>query len=158
MRGSSIGTASEVPKLILLWLGSVGRCQAIGRRLQQLKDEAGREGRVWKMTSYEFGRQFRALFRALGHDSAHPYQVRHGAASCDAAEGNLALADIQHRLRHATDRSSKRYAKHARYLAELAAVPTPVLNYGHQVSARLAEVIAGKCRPALPAMMMAAGN
>eukprot|EP00959_Pyramimonas_sp_CCMP1952_P088290 1847127-Pyramimonas_sp.AAC.1 len=128
---------------------------AIGRRLQQLKDAAGPEGRVWSMTAYEFGRKFRALFRALGHDTAHPYQVRHGAASCDAAEGLRALADIQHRLRRATDRSSKRYAKHARYLAELAAVPKPILSYGHQVSERLAEVITGKFQPALPATLMA---
>ena len=129
--------------------------KVIGRRLQQLKEAAGPKERVWSMTAYEFGRKFRALFRALGRDSARPYQVRHGAASCDAAEGSP-LADIQHRLRHATDRSSKRYAKHARYLAELAAAPKPVLNYGHQVTAQLAEGIAGKCQPALPAMMMTA--
>ncbi|CAK0848040.1 unnamed protein product [Prorocentrum cordatum] len=128
----------------------------IGQRLQQLKDRAGPEGRAWDLSSHEFGRQFRALFRALGRDSARPYQVRHGAASCDMAEGRRGLVDIQHRLRHATDQSSRRCGKHARCPAELAAAPTPILVHGQQVADRLAEVIAGKCQPALPASLQTA--
>ncbi|CAK0905487.1 unnamed protein product [Prorocentrum cordatum] len=101
---------------------------AIGRRMQQLK--------------------FRALFRALGHDSARPCQVRHGAAS--AAEGHRALAATWRRLRHAAGRSSKRCAKHARCLSELAFAPLPTLSYGRLASERLAEVISGKAQLAPP--------
>ena len=54
-----------------------------------------------------------------------PYQIRHGAASFDAVEAKRPLNEIQMRLRHTTDSTTKRYAKRVRYISEVSRTTRP---------------------------------
>lgn len=76
--------------------------------------------------------------------------MRHGAASADAAEGRRGIAEVQVRLRHQTDSSTRRYARHARYFAELAKVSPPLVQYGELIERRLGDLLSGLWVPPKP--------
>ena len=76
--------------------------------LARLRAKALQSGAVWTFDGPQFRSQFKELFGALGFPGAVPYQVRHGGASYDAAEERRPLGEIQVRLRHTTDTTTKR--------------------------------------------------
>ena len=84
------------------------------------------------------------------YPNIHPYQVRHGGASHDAANELRSLTEIQARLRHATDATTKRYAKKVRYVAELAKLSASTVQYGDHVGENLAQALAGTLARAAP--------
>ena len=118
------------------------------RDLVRLRRSAAGASRLWPFSAASFRSQFKKVFTDLGFPLAHPYQIRHGGASYDAAEELRSLPDIQSRLRHLTDSTTKRYSKNVRYLCEVAKLPTAIARYGHFVEAHLGDLLAG--RVALP--------
>ena len=80
----------------------------------------------------------------------HPYQVRHGAASHDALYKVRVLKQIQTRLRHMTETSTRRYEKHTRYLAVINRLPQVVKEYGKFVNDHLPELLTGKQKAPKP--------
>ena len=67
-----------------------------------------------------------------------------GAASDDALYQRRSLPEIQERLRHANPKSTLRYKKHTRYLAELGQVPPLVRAYGEAVEAQATDILNGR--------------
>ena len=124
------------------------RCWA--RICGRLRSRQRPDGKLWNFDAKAFRSQFKILFAELGHPSTHPYQVRHGGASHDAANELRSLAEIQARLRHATDATTKRYAKKVRYVAELGKLSAHTRQYGNQVAENLALALAGTWARAAP--------
>ena len=92
---------------------------------------------LWTFSVKDFTTLFSEGLEELGLDtSTIPYQVRHGAASLAAVEGED-LASIQRRLRHVNPASTRRYERHTRYLAEVNALPPAVVNYGDFIEERI---------------------
>ena len=123
----------------------------LGSQLRVLKRRAGPTGKVWSFAEAEFCRRF-TMYAVEAGLSAEvvPYQVRHGSASHASAVEGMALTEIQERLRHATAQSSLRYAKHARYQAEVADLPQEILRCAREVDAELVPLLLGKTKVRLP--------
>ena len=77
----------------------------------------------------------------MGFAGAVPYQIRHGGASYDAAEDLRPLGEIQLRLRHATDTTTKRYARKVRYISEVGALPDAIIDFGNMVFTNLGSLL-----------------
>ncbi|CAK0841243.1 unnamed protein product, partial [Prorocentrum cordatum] len=118
--------------------------KGIEAQLWRLKRAAGETGCLWSFTAAEFRAGFKRAAAMIGRPSLHPYQVRHGAASDDALYRRRTLTEIQERLRHSHPKSTLRYKKHTRYLAELGKVPPRVRAYGEAVEAQIAAVLSGR--------------
>ncbi|CAK0867614.1 unnamed protein product, partial [Prorocentrum cordatum] len=101
--------------LLLDWVFAKG----IESQLWRLKRAAGDGGSLRAFTAAEFRAGFKRAAAMIGRPALRPYQVGHGAASDDALYRRRSLAEIQERLRHARPKSTLRYKKHTRYLAEL---------------------------------------
>ena len=56
------------------------------------------------------------------------------------------MSSIQQRLRHVNPVSTRRYAKHTRYLAELSALPAAVRDYGAYIEEHLVAAFLGHRR------------
>ena len=105
--------------------------------LHALKRGSTPSGRLWSFDSAEFRRLFTrcATLANLGH--LKPYQLRHGAASHAALAGELAPDQIQERLRHLQAKSTRRYQRHTRYLAEWSRLEPSLLQFAKDVEERL---------------------
>ena len=130
---------------------SLAMSAALDKPLRRLKAARGPAQPLLQMTVTDFRNEFKRLFAALGRPSAHPYQVRHGGASYDAAEGTRTLPEIQLRLRHETDSTTRRYAKRVRYIAEVGRTPEAIISFGELVEQNLPRWIA--CPGAVPALV-----
>ncbi|CAK0817405.1 unnamed protein product, partial [Prorocentrum cordatum] len=92
---------------------------ALGPELARLsRARTGRQA-LWDFDATAFNSKFRTVLDQLGHQDCHPHQVRHGGASFRAAVLGEKLADIQAMLRHQSDDSTERYARHVRHFAEV---------------------------------------
>ncbi|CAK0883227.1 unnamed protein product, partial [Prorocentrum cordatum] len=110
----------------------------IEAQLWRLKKAAGETGCRWNFTAAEFRVGFERAAAMTGRPPLRPCQVRHGAASDDALYHRRTLAEIQERLRHSHPKSTLRYEKHTRYLAELGKALPRVQAYGEAVEAQAA--------------------
>ncbi|CAK0842468.1 unnamed protein product, partial [Prorocentrum cordatum] len=99
---------------------------------------------LWDFDARVFNAKFRAVFDQLGHQDCHPFQARHGRASHRAAVLGEKLADIQAMLRHQSDNSTERYARHVRYFAEVGKLSPEVAQSGRGVDARLGDLLRGR--------------
>ncbi|CAK0877595.1 unnamed protein product [Prorocentrum cordatum] len=108
---------------------------ALGPELARLARARTDRQPLWDFDTTAFNSKFRAVFDHLGHQDCHPCQVRHGGASLRAAVLGEKLADIQAILRHQSDNSTKRYARHVRYFVEVGKLSPEVIQFGreHQV-------------------------
>ena len=118
--------------------------KALDAPLRRLRQARRADQKVWHFQAVQFRALFKELSRMLGSADAHPYQVRHGGASCDAAEGARPLGEIQQRLRHVTDATTKRYSKKVRYVAEIAKLDNDIRQYGTFVEENLGPIVNGK--------------
>jgi len=117
---------------------------ALGPDLSALRRVRTDRQPLWDFNATAFNVKFRTVFDQLGRPDCHPYQVRHGGASFRAAVLGEKLADIQAMLRHQSDNSTKRYARHVRYFAEVGKLSDEVANYGRTVDNCLADLLRGK--------------
>ena len=125
--------------------------QALGPSLAALLRSRADGEPLWGFRAEAFNRQFAEVFAALGRPECHPYQVRHGGASHRAAVLGEKLADIQATLRHQSENSTKRYARHARYFAEVGRLRSEVSDCGRMVHASLGAILRGRAPlPPLP--------
>ncbi|CAK0889614.1 unnamed protein product, partial [Prorocentrum cordatum] len=113
---------------------------ALGVDLARLKRGRPDGKPLWDFDARVFNAKFRTVFDKLGHKDCHPYQVRHGGASYRAAVLGEKLADIQAMLRHQSDNSTKRYARHVRYFAEVGKLSPEVAR---DIDARLGDLLRG---------------
>ncbi|CAK0895683.1 unnamed protein product, partial [Prorocentrum cordatum] len=124
---------------------------ALGADLARLKRGRSDGQPLWDFDARVFNARFRKVFDQLGHQDCHPYQVRHGGASYRAAVLGEKLADIQAMLRHQSENSTKRYARHARYFAEVGKLSPEVAQLGRDIDARLGDLLRGRAPlPPLP--------
>ncbi|CAK0904966.1 unnamed protein product [Prorocentrum cordatum] len=131
--------------------------RGIEPQLWRLKRAAGDSGSLWTFTAAEFRAGFKRAAAMIGRPPLRPCQVRHGAASDDALYQRRSLAEIQERLRHACPKSTLRYKKHTRYLAELGKAPPRVRAYGEAVEAQAAALLNGRVALLPPRDLAATG-
>ncbi|CAK0870032.1 unnamed protein product, partial [Prorocentrum cordatum] len=117
---------------------------ALGAGLARLKRGRSDGQPLWGFDARVFNAKLRTVFDQLGRQDCHPYQVRHGGASYRAAVLGEKLADIQAMLRHQSDNSTKRCARHARYFAEVGKLSPEVAQFGRDVDARLGDLLRGR--------------
>ena len=67
----------------------------------------------------------------------------HGTGSANDIVKLRSMAEIQARLRHATDATTKRHAKKVCYVAELGKLSPGVMQYGTHGGENLARALAG---------------
>lgn len=103
---------------------------------------------LWSFNGRQLKDQFaRRLAMVPGARPCVPYQLRHGAASHASALLNMSQAELQSRLRHTSEQSTLRYARHVRYLAEVQRLPREVLEWADVVDDFLPTIVAGGVPP-----------
>ncbi|CAK0823859.1 unnamed protein product, partial [Prorocentrum cordatum] len=117
---------------------------ALGVDLARLKRGRPDGKPLWVFDARVFNAKSRTVFDQLGHQDCHPCQVRHGGASYRAAVLGEKLADIQAMLRHQSDSSTKRHARHVRYFAEVGKLSPEVAQFGRDIDARLGDLLRGR--------------
>jgi len=121
------------------------------RFLERLLATRAQGDRLWTFSAPDFISRFHErLARLPGRWKAVPYQLRHGAASHAAAIRGVSLAELQNRLRHTSPQSTLRYARHVRYLSELAKVPDELAVWAEEVERLLPDILASHRRPSVP--------
>ena len=118
-------------------------CSKLSGWLRRLKERRAASSPLWAFTEKQFLQVFASGVATLKLPvGTIPYQVRHGAASHAALEGED-ISSIQRRLRHASPATARRYEKHARYLAEAGKLPSAVKAYGEWVEMNLVPLLLG---------------
>ncbi|CAK0852624.1 unnamed protein product, partial [Prorocentrum cordatum] len=117
---------------------------ALGPELAMLVRARTDRQPLWDFDTTAFNSKFRTVFDQLGHQDCHLHQVRHGGASFRAAVMGEKLADIQAMLRHQSDNSTKRHARHVRYFAEVGKLSPEVTQFGREVDANLTDLLRGR--------------
>lgn len=77
-----------------------------------------------------------------------PYQTRHGGASADRAEKFRSLEEVRKRGKWHTESSTRRYEKHGKLQAKLAALPAALLSHMVYVEEHLEDIM--KLKKAAP--------
>ena len=122
----------------------------LGPLLTQLKKNKLDTSPLWSFTQNQFYSMYRkCVGLALLPHEINPYQIRHGAASWAALSQSRSMAEIQERLRHRSDTSTRRYKNATRYLAELHRLPEETQQYGSLIDRDLANFMLRR-RPAPP--------
>ncbi|CAK0905955.1 unnamed protein product [Prorocentrum cordatum] len=126
--------------------------------LRRLKAQTADASPLWSFSSATFRRPFNEYAAKVSLGGKNPDQVRHGGASLDALECRRSLKEIQERLRHLCESSTRRYKKGTRYLAEVNSLDSRARSYGEQVLRQLDGMLSGRVRlPPPPALAGAAG-
>ena len=128
--------------------GAVGLC--IRPWLKRWKSKTSASTPLFNLTSSTSKTRFDQLGALVNLRGTHPYQIRHGAASLDAYNDTQPFKDIQQRLRHLQESSTRRYKKKTRCMAQLNALPTSTRNYGQEVRRLLPAMIAGRAKVPRP--------
>ena len=84
--------------------------------------------------------------------TTHPFSVRHGGASSDALWRTRSLMEIQKRGRWRSEKSVRRYEKHARLLKETSKLSTSTRKYGQLVISRMPRLLQGAQPPPSPVL------
>ena len=130
--------------------GAVGLC--IRPWLKRWISKTSASTPLFNFTISTFKTRFDQLAAQVNLRGTHPYQISRGAASLCAYNETRPFKDIQERLCHLQESSTRRYTKKTRYMAQLSALPTSTRNYGQEVWRLLLVVMAGRAQvPRLPA-------
>ena len=131
---------------------------AMASGLHALKRQSSEDKPLWTFTATMFYAKFRELLSLSGlQQHISPYQIRHGTASADALSKTRTLAEIQERLRHATDVSTRRYKNATRYLAELHRLSPAVQAFGTDIEKNIVDYYYGrKIVPTPPGLLAGA--
>ncbi|CAK0857433.1 unnamed protein product, partial [Prorocentrum cordatum] len=105
--------------------------------LRRLMSQTPDASPLWSSSSATFRRLFNEYAAKVSLGGKNPHQVRHGGASLDALESRRSLKEIQERLRHLRESSTRRYKKGTRYLAEVNNLDGRARAYGELVLRQL---------------------
>lgn len=110
------------------------------------------QGRLWQMDPAEFRKTFHILAELAGTTvlKAHPYSLRHGGASHDAATRHRSIEGVKKQGRWRADSTVARYNKFARVQFEAGKLSKSTLRFASLVERRLVPLLLGKGRPPEP--------
>lgn len=87
-----------------------------------------------------FGKSFRVAIARLRLDLVL-YQARHGGASADRAEGFRPLEEVRKRGRWRSEAGTRRYERHGKLQAKLAALPASMRAYMYHISLNIEKIM-----------------
>ena len=129
----------------------VGR-SSFGRTRQSIDEIHSRQDvsdPVWSRSQARYAVDFAKWAETSGVNviTSHPYSVKHGGASSGALWRTRSLMEIQKRGRWRSEKSVRRFEKHARLLKETSKLSDATRRYGQLVTSRMSRLLSGALPP-----------